>query len=184
MCLLCIFVCSAYTKAITLPLPSLVDNLHSAFPDGHSRSIWAVLISPLRLLEHGYRMLHRGVRPSFAPPFQWCWTLRFPFFHYYNQCCNNHVINSLFMPFANLLETLWKLICVSSLLYLQWVIIPVCLSPFQVVICLMGLFFQNIILHKMATLSLPQTISFIFLTHTQKLFCFCLPFVLYSAIVE
>lgn len=166
MCLLCIFICFAYTKTVTLRLSSLVDNLHSAFPHGHSRSICAVLISPLSLLDHGYGMLHGGGRPSFAPPFHWCWILRFPFFHHYNQCCNNHGINSLFMTFANLLETLWKLICVSSLLYLQWVIIPVCVSPFQVVICLMGLFFQNIILHKITTLSLPQTISFISLTHT------------------
>lgn len=104
---LCIFICFAYTNTVTLCLPSLVGNLHSAFPQWWSQQKRLhCAYKPSKSPGTRYRMLHGGRRPSFAPPFHWCRILRFPCFHYYNQCCNNHVINSLFMTFANLLETL------------------------------------------------------------------------------
>lgn len=107
MCLLCIFICFAYMKTVTLTSLAIpVHDLHSAFIWGSQQKLLACDYKPSKTLgtmATGYyyiqepccNLLHHSIDVEH---------LVFHFFHYYNQRCNNNTINGLFMT----LQISWR----------------------------------------------------------------------------
>lgn len=170
-----------------LHLPPPVDDLCSAFlwwsQQKHSPCDYKLSKIPGTMVAWHYipgaycHLLHYfiDVEPSV-----------FHVFYYYKQCFNNTMINCLFMTFANLWKSFWKLICVRSLLYLLSHYPRRCrclTSPGSHLFDSLVLPTQNTS-YKITTLSVPQTSCFSFTHICRKCFYFAFLCFTFCNIVE